>query len=203
VAVKYGILLFFFFGIALQTLDTLALPPLFMCFQHFKPLTDGLFVRSKFKPQFAILVTRQAAIMSEFKHGAVIYNGNSFPTKLPLSDAKMTVMCDVSVVDMQQHDIDNARHNRAYLDDISADHIYTRDTTGTVVGVSTTFNVHRKQLVYVETRHAISGLLLHSELRFKKDVEMFFTCHWQPNPDFPHAHFDRDENTTTHYRLLE
>jgi hypothetical protein len=122
--------------------------------------------------------------MSNFEDGSAYNYGNN-----PLRN----VTCDAYVASAQPY----VNHM------IATDYIYTRDSTGTVVGISTTFNVPRHQLVYVETRHAISGVVFHSELRFKKDVEKYFTHTWEPHPDYPHVHFDRDENTTTHFLVLE
>ena len=80
--------------------------------------------------------------------------------------------------------------------------VFTRDCTGTVVGVSSSLNIPRNQLVLVETRHARTGTIFHWELRFKNDVSKFFTSTWEPHPDFASAHRDDDENTTTHYTYL-
>ena len=88
-------------------------------------------------------------------------------------------------------------------DDNTNEYIFTRDATGTVVGVVSTLKVPRNEIVHVETRHAITGVVFHRELRFKKDVEKYFTSSWIPHPDFPRAHRDEDENTTTHYTILE
>ena len=88
-------------------------------------------------------------------------------------------------------------------DNNTNDYIFTRDATGTVVGVVSSLNVPRNEIVYVETRHAITGIVFHRELRFKKDVEKYFTSSWVPHPDFPSAHRDEDENTTTHYTIFE
>ena len=92
-----------------------------------------------------------------------------------------------------------------FSNDANSVYVYTRDSpgAGTIIGVSLVSLVHRENLVYVETRHAIFGIVLHSEVQFKKDVQKFFTSSWHPHPDFPHAHYDIDENTTTHYFRIE
>jgi hypothetical protein len=85
---------------------------------------------------------------------------------------------------------------------ISMEHVYSRDSTGTVVRVSNSNNIPMNQLFLVLTRQSSTGVVLHRELRLKKDVYKFFTSTWDPHPDFPSTHQDEDENTTTHYTSL-
>ena len=88
-------------------------------------------------------------------------------------------------------------------DDDPVEHIYTKDHNGRVVGVETSFKVPRNEIVHVETRNATTGEVLHAEVRYKKDVDKYFTKDGDPNPDFPEAHHNTDDNETYHYRVLQ
>jgi hypothetical protein len=85
---------------------------------------------------------------------------------------------------------------------IAKAHVYTRDSTGTVVKVTSSDNIPLNELVLVVTQHASTGAVLYRELRFKIDVINFFTGTSDPHLDFSSAHYDEDENTTTHYTCL-
>lgn len=85
---------------------------------------------------------------------------------------------------------------------IPKEYVYSRDSTGTVVRVSNSNNIPINQLFLVLTRQSSTGIVLHRELRLKKDVHKFFTSNWDPHPDFPITIRDEDENTTTHYISL-
>jgi len=144
-------------------------------------------------------------IMSKFGNGHLNYeqDNNVFvPSQnVAVMKGNSAVPPGIAVQDMSSQ---HGSKVRKYRDPsfIPMEHVYTRDCTGTVVRVSSALNIPMSQLVVVETRHASTGAIFHCELRFKNDVSKFFTSTWDPNPDFPSAHRDDDENTTTQYTFL-
>ena len=139
--------------------------------------------------------------MSKFGEIQVDDNGEDCTTYHRYSEANTSIVRD-AYTNVSSPNVDDDHKFRDF-NVTATDYIYTRDMTGTVVGVSSTFNVPRHQIVLVETRHAFTGVVYHRELRFKNDVSKFFTSTWDPHPDFPSAHRDIDENTTTHYRVFK
>ena len=70
-------------------------------------------------------------------------------------------------------------------EDDPVEYLYTRNSSGRVVSVDTRFKVPRDQIVCVETRDAMSGEVLESIFRFKKDIAAYFTEVGKPHPPYP------------------